>query len=209
MSRIFIWLESSSCLNFVSDRDPDEIEQTHMLSWAFYGHICHKFQQGLYQVIWGSTQVDFMLGSELCSRKEHMHTCRLIELPSVSHAAWTYCRTGKSFKRGGGGRVGVSVSYIFKPVVYGKVPWIKIRRCPRVSSCRHVGKNIKYTVALFSALDVSVRKKQTNVRLARFSQHFARNRMTPCVANVHGNFILSRQSDRLIFRNSLSLSLWG
>ena len=110
MYRIFIWLESSSCLNFVSDRDPDEIVQTHMLSWAFADRICHKFQQGLYQVIWGSTQVDFMLGSELCSRKEHTHTCRLIELPSVSHAAWTYCRTGKSFKRGGGG-VGVSVSY--------------------------------------------------------------------------------------------------
>ena len=45
------------------------------------------------------------------------------------------------------------------------------------------------------------------MRLARFSLHFARNRMTPCVANVHGNhytstyFILSRLSDRLIFRN--------
>ena len=47
------------------------------------------------------------------------------------------------------------------------------------------------------------------MRLARFSLHFARNRMTPCVPNVHGNhytltnFILL--SDRLIFRNSLSL----
>ena len=45
-------------------------------------------------------------------------------------------------------------------------------------------------------LDVSVRKK--NMRLARFSGHFARHRMTHCVANVHGNhytstyFILSR-----------------
>ena len=69
---------------------------------------------GLYQLKWGSAQVDFMLGSELCSRKEHTH--RLIELPSMSYAAWTYCRTGKSFtmlKRVG--RVGVSVSYIFKP----------------------------------------------------------------------------------------------
>ena len=71
-----------------------------------------------------------------------------------------------------------------------------------------------YTVALFSALDVSLSKKkqqQTNVRLARFSLHFARNTMTPCVANVHGNhytstyFILSRLSERLILRNSLSL----
>ena len=32
MSRIFIWLESSSTLNFISERDPDEIVQTHMLS---------------------------------------------------------------------------------------------------------------------------------------------------------------------------------
>ena len=49
------------------------------------------------------------------------------------------------------------------------------------------------------------------MRLARFFLHFARNRMTPCVANVHSNhytstyFILSRLSDRLIFRNSLYL----
>ena len=98
MSRIFIWLESSSTLNFVSERDPDEIVQTHMLSGAFADHICHKYQQGLYQLIWVSAQVDFMLGSEseLCSRKEHTH--RMIEVPSVSHAAWAYCRSGKSFK---------------------------------------------------------------------------------------------------------------
>ena len=57
--------------------------------------------------------------------------------------------------------------------------------------------NIKYTVALFSALDVLVRKK---MRLARFSLHFSRNRMTPYVANVGNHytstyFILSRLSD--------------
>ena len=61
-------------------------------------------------------------------------------------------------------------------------------------------------MALFSALDVSVRK---NMRLARFSLHFARNRMTTCVPNVHGNHYTSTYfillSDRLIFRNSLSL----
>ena len=68
MSRIFIWLESSSTLNFVSERDPDEIVQTHMLSWAFADRIHHKYQQGLYQLILGSVQDDFMLGSELCSR---------------------------------------------------------------------------------------------------------------------------------------------
>ena len=75
-----------------------------------------------------------------------------------------------------------------------------------MSSCRHVGlKNIKYTVA------GCLGEKKKNMRLAGFSLHFARNRMPPCVANVHGNhdtsayFILSRLSDHLIFRNSLSL----
>ena len=47
------------------------------------------------------------------------------------------------------------------------------------------------------------------MRLAQFSLHFARNRMTPCVPNVHGNHYTSTYfillSDRLIFRNSLSL----
>ena len=57
MSRIFIGLESSSTLNIVSERDPDEIVQTHMLSWAFADHICHKFQQGLYLLIWGSRKL--------------------------------------------------------------------------------------------------------------------------------------------------------
>ena len=44
MSRIFIWLESSSTLNFVIERDPNEIVQTHMLSWAFADPICRKYQ---------------------------------------------------------------------------------------------------------------------------------------------------------------------
>ena len=66
MSRIYIWLESSSTLNFVSEWDPDEIVQTHMLSWAFADHIRHnRYQQGFYQLIW----VDFMLGSELFFKK--------------------------------------------------------------------------------------------------------------------------------------------
>ena len=61
-------------------------------------------------------------------------------------------------------------------------------------------------VASFSALDVLVRKK--NMRLARFSLHFARNQMTPCVPIVHRNHYASTYfillSDRLIFRNSLT-----
>ena len=68
--------------------------------------------------------------------------------------------------------------------------------------------NIKYTVALFSALDVSVRKKHATCAI--FSA-FCTKPNAPDVANVRGNhntsiyFILSRLSDRLIFRNSLSL----
>ena len=108
MSRIFIWLESSSTLNFVSERDPDEIVQTQCSPEPFL--ITSVISTKL---LWGSAQVDFMLGSELCSRKEHTHRIRMIEVPSVSHAAWTYCRTGKSFKMlkggGGGGGEGVSV----------------------------------------------------------------------------------------------------
>ena len=81
---------SSSTLNFVSE----QIVQT---------HTCFPEPSLITSVIstkliWGSAQVDFMLGSELCSRKEHTHRIRMIEVPSVSHAAWTYCRTGKSFK---------------------------------------------------------------------------------------------------------------
>ena len=105
MSRIFIWLESSPTLTLLvsGERDPDEIVQTHMLSWAFADHICYK----LYQLIWGSRQLISCSG-ELCSRKEHTH--RMIEVPSVSHVACAYCRTGKSFKMlKREGRVGVSV----------------------------------------------------------------------------------------------------
>ena len=49
-------------------------------------------------------------------------------------------------------------------------------------------------MALFSALDVSVRK---NMRLARFSLHYARNRMNPCVPNVHGNHYTSQHTMRV------------
>ena len=81
-----------------------------MLSWAFADHICHKHQKGLYRLIWGSAQVDFILGFELCSRKEHTHIIRMIEVSSAMHAHWTYCRTEKSFKMlKMEGRVGVSV----------------------------------------------------------------------------------------------------
>ena len=37
-------LDFLSTLNFVSERDPEEIVQTHMLSWAFADHICRKYQ---------------------------------------------------------------------------------------------------------------------------------------------------------------------
>ena len=76
-----------------------------------------------------------------------------------------------------------------------------------MSSCRHVGKYYMYGGFNFRIGCLDERKK--NMRLARFSLHFARNRMAPCVANVHGNhytstyFILSRLCDRLILRNSL------
>ena len=71
-----------------------EVPSVSHAAWTY----SHKYQRGLYKLIWGSAQVDFMLGSKLRSRKEHTHRIRMIEMPSVSHTAWTYCRTGKSFK---------------------------------------------------------------------------------------------------------------
>ena len=65
------------------ERDPDKIVHTHMLSWAFADHISHKYQQGLNKLIWGFAQVDFMLGSKLCSRKGHTHRIRMIEVPCL------------------------------------------------------------------------------------------------------------------------------
>ena len=91
MSIVFIWLESSST-NFVSERDPDEIVQTHMLSWAFADHICHKWHR--YQAHMGLRASWFHARVRAVFKKK----IRMIEVPSVSHAAWTYCRTGKSFK---------------------------------------------------------------------------------------------------------------
>ena len=58
-------------------------------------------------------------------------------------------------------------------------------------------------MALFSG------EKKNTCALHDFLCIFARNRMTPCVPNVHGNHYTSTYfillSDRLIFRNSLSL----
>ena len=136
----------------------------------------------------------------------------MIEVRSVSHAAWAHCRTGKSFeiliregRRGSVSRI-TWESHIFQPEVNGNVPWIKKKDDNHVWVLAGLSVNIKYTVALFSALDVSVRKK---MRLARFSLHFARNRMTPYVANLRPwkslciNLFHSLSPN---FRNSLSLS---
>ena len=75
MSRIFIWLESSSILNFVSERDPDEIVQT---------HICHKYQahMGL-RASWFHARVRAEFKKRVHA---YNHIYRMIEVPSVSHA---------------------------------------------------------------------------------------------------------------------------
>ena len=73
--------------------------------------------------------------------------------------------------------------------------------------------NIKYTVALFSSLDVSVREKKTETKKKACDLKDFLCILHECVANVHCNhytltyFILSRLSDRLFFHNSVSLSL--
>ena len=113
-----------------------------------------------------------MLGSELCSGKGHTH--RMIEVSSVSHVAWAYCQTGKSFKmlkRGGEGRGCQPDNLRITHNLSLKLTYCIVNKNEMILAGMLV--NIKYTVALFSALDVLVRKK--NMRLARFSLHFARN----------------------------------
>ena len=56
-------------------RDPCEIAQTHMLSWAFSDHICRKYQQAIYEIPWyqfigGTAQVDFMFGFDCKQNKK-------------------------------------------------------------------------------------------------------------------------------------------
>ena len=73
-----------------------------------------------------------------------------------------------------------------------------------LQACRYI-LNILYDGFIFR---IGCLGEKKNMRLARFSLHFARNRMTPCVPNVHGNHYTSTYfillSDRLIFRNSLT-----
>ena len=77
--------------------------------------------------------------------------------------------------------------------------------CEFLQACRYI-LNILYDGFIFR---IGCLGEKKNMRLARFSLHFARNRMTPYVPNVHGNHYTSTYfillSDRLIFRNSLSL----
>ena len=77
--------------------------------------------------------------------------------------------------------------------------------CKFLQACRYIS-NILYDGFIFR---IGCLCEKKNMRLARFSLHFAGNRMAPCVPNVHGNHYTSTNfillSDRLIFRNSLSL----
>ena len=67
-----------------------------------------------------------MLGSELCSRKEHMH--RMIEVDPCRTRLGHIAELGNPLKylKGGGGGGGVSwltcESHIFQPEVNGNVP---------------------------------------------------------------------------------------
>ena len=63
---------------------------------------------------------------------------------------------------------------------------------------------IKYTVR-WLYLPHWMSRWEKNMRLARFSLHFARNRMTHCVPNVHGNRYTSAYFILLSDRLSLSL----
>ena len=87
--------------------------------------------------VWGSAQVDFMLGSELCSRKEHTHRMRLGQIRKL------YCRTGKSFKMvKREGRVGVVSwitweSHIFKP-------WGNVNKDEMMNTCEFLQSRLSH-----------------------------------------------------------------
>ena len=71
--------------------------------------------------------------------------------------------------------------------------------------------NIKYTVALFSALDVSVRKKHATCAIFLCILHETEWPLvlqTSTAIAIHQLISFSCLSDRLIFRNSLSLRGW-
>ena len=55
MSRILFGLSLRPLQTLCHDseqRDPYEIAQTHMLSWAFSDHICRKYHQAIYEIPW-------------------------------------------------------------------------------------------------------------------------------------------------------------
>ena len=65
----FVWVFVHFKLYDSEQRDPCEIAQTYMLSWAFSDHICRKYQQAIYEIPcyqfrWDTAQVDFMFGSQ-------------------------------------------------------------------------------------------------------------------------------------------------
>ena len=71
--------------------------------------------------------------------------------------------------------------------------------------------HIKYTVALFSAFEVSVKKKKQHATCTIFSA-FCTKPNDPCVANVHGNHYTSTYfilSSLVIISFSATLSLFG
>ena len=70
MSRIFIWLESSTTLNFVSERDPDEIVQTHVLSWAFADHVCHKYQHWVFTSLYEAPRKSISCSGPSCVQEK-------------------------------------------------------------------------------------------------------------------------------------------
>ena len=69
-----VWVFVHFKLYDSKQRDPCEIAQTHMLSWAFSDHICRKYQQAIYEIPWyqflgGTAQVDFMFGFDCKQNK--------------------------------------------------------------------------------------------------------------------------------------------
>ena len=92
-----VWVFVHFKLYDSKQRDPCEIAQTHMLSWAFSDHICRKYQQAIYEIPWyqfigGTAQVDFMFGFDCKQNKT-------VNFPSLHGSVFEFCNDRTEYLR--------------------------------------------------------------------------------------------------------------
>ena len=82
---IMSWLSSTSNFMLVGSQTLTRLHKRKCLPEPSLIISVIRTSRAWYQLIWDSVQVDFMLGSELCSRKSTN-----IAVPSVSHLDWVF-----------------------------------------------------------------------------------------------------------------------